>query len=117
MNLVAKEGAIVGKETMVQILGQNAGVAEEFGEASVLIEPDDTESFADAFYEAYHMPEDARRERKRKIADDVLANDVFDWWAKRHEPVFQQVWNEKAAANDNTPLVIPVEPESTVLAA
>ncbi len=95
MNLVSKESAVVGKPTTVQILGKAAGVAEEFGEYTLLVDPKDTESFSDVLYRAYMMEESERRERKSKMLEAVNTNDVFSWWSKEQEPAFQQIWDEK----------------------
>ncbi len=97
MNLVAKEGAVVGKPGMVQVLGKAAGAAEELGEHALLIDPTDTESFADTLYEAYVMTEEEKLRRKNGLAEAVKENDVFSWWTKEQEPAFQAVWNEKTS--------------------
>jgi trehalose-6-phosphate synthase len=95
MNLVAKEGALVGKPTMVQILGKVAGAAEELGDYSILIDPDDIEAFADALYQSYVMAEEEKRQRKAGMEDVVTSNDVFGWWTNAQEPAFQKVWDDK----------------------
>jgi trehalose 6-phosphate synthase/phosphatase len=95
MNLISKEGAVVGKPTVVQLLGKNAGAAEELGDHALLIDPEDTERFADTLYRALTMDAAERRERKKRMAEIVCRNNVFQWWSKRHEPLFQDVWNEK----------------------
>jgi len=95
MNLVAKEGGLIGKPTMVQVLGQVAGAAEELGDYSILINPDDTEAFADALYQAYTMGEEEKRTRKAGMEEVVVSNDVYGWWTNAQEPAFQKVWDEK----------------------
>jgi trehalose 6-phosphate synthase len=95
MNLVAKEGAVAGKDTMVQVLGKDAGAAVELGEFALLVDPRDTEALADTLYAAYAMDEDERRERKEAMAGFVTQHDVYAWWGMQ-EPVFQEIWDEKA---------------------
>ena len=97
MNLVAKEGALVGNSRMVQILGMDAGAAEELGEHALLIDPDHTESFADRLYEAFVMPHEERHTRKRMLKEIVTQNDVYQWWAKEQQPLFQTVWDESVS--------------------
>ncbi|MES2134912.1 MAG: trehalose-6-phosphate synthase [Patescibacteria group bacterium] len=99
MNLVAKEGAVVGKSTMVQLLGKDAGVAEELADSAVIIDPDNTESFADALYEAYAMKDAEKTTRKSKMLSVIQSNDVFSWWSKEQGPLFQEVWTEKTKNN------------------
>lgn len=95
MNLVAKEGAVVGKETMVQLIGKVAGAAEELADSALIIDPDDTESFADTLYEAYTMNDEEKRRRKHLMEETIQTNDVFSWWSKEQGPTFQAVWDEK----------------------
>ncbi len=100
MNLVSKEGAVVGKDTMVQILGKEAGVVEEIGPYVLLVNPENIESFADILYRAYTMSAPEKRERKQHMTEMVIGNNVFQWWSKQ-EPIFQQVWNEKIKTPEN----------------
>ena len=95
MNLVAKEGAVVGKDTMVQLIGKVAGAAEELADSALVIDPDDTESFADTLYEAYIMNDEEKRKRKQMMERTIQNNDVFSWWSKEQGPTFQKVWDEK----------------------
>lgn len=95
MNLVAKEGAVVGKDTMVQLIGKVAGAAEELADSALIIDPDDTESFADTLYEAYIMNDEEKRKRKQMMERTIQNNDVFSWWSKEQGPTFQKVWDEK----------------------
>lgn len=99
MNLIAKEGAVVGKSTMVQLLGKVSGAAEELGEYSLLIDPENTEAFADTLYHAYMMTDAEKKNRKGGMLEVVQNNDVFSWWLKDQEPAFQQVWDEKGIEN------------------
>lgn len=101
MNLIAKEGAVVGKDTMVQLIGKVAGAAEELADSAFIIDPDDTESFADTLYEAYIMNDEEKRRRKSIMEKTIQNNDVFSWWSKEQGPTFQTVWNEKQDSNSN----------------
>ncbi|MBY0111165.1 trehalose-6-phosphate synthase [Patescibacteria group bacterium] len=101
MNLVAKESAVVGGPSTVQILGEAAGAAEELGDYVLLIDPQDTQAYADALYRAYTMSDTERQERKEKMAATVTENDVFSWWSQDQEPMFQAIWDKKAGVKKN----------------
>lgn len=100
MNLIAKEGPVVGKSTMVQILGKDAGAAEELGDYALVIDPEDIEAFADAMYRAYTMAEKEKQDRKSGMTQIIEENTIFEWWARDQQPTFQKVWNEKIAASN-----------------
>ena len=82
MNLVAKE--YVASRTDgdgVLILSRFTGASREL-ETALLINPYDTESFADAIRDAVEMPEDERRARMDKMRGIVSENNVFKWAGK-----------------------------------
>jgi len=98
MNLVAKESAIVGNPLTVTVLGKNAGVAEEFAEHAIIVDPKDTERYADALYVALTMKAAERRRRKSQLKAIVTGNDVFHWWSGQQEQFFQRLWSERFGA-------------------
>lgn len=91
MNLVSKEGAIVGNPSMTLLLGEKAGAAEELGSYALLIDPTKVDMFAQTLYRALTMPETERRWRKRELKSIVTRNDIVDWWNKQ-ESLFQEAW-------------------------
>ncbi|MBE0713548.1 MAG: trehalose-6-phosphate synthase [Candidatus Aminicenantes bacterium] len=79
MNLVAKEFvAARADERGVLVLSKFTGSARELDRA-VLINPMDTEHFADSLQEALEMPEDEQAERMRRMRDVVRENNVYRW--------------------------------------
>ena len=82
MNLVAKE--YVASRTDgdgVLILSRFTGASREL-ETALLINPYDTESFADAIRDAVEMPEEERRARMDKMRGIIAENNVFKWAGK-----------------------------------
>ncbi|MBU0568743.1 trehalose-6-phosphate synthase, partial [bacterium] len=77
MNLVAKEfvAASRSKEAML-ILSQWTGAARELTD-SILVNPYDTEGFADAIYEAISMPAKEKRDRMRRMKQIVRENNIY----------------------------------------
>jgi trehalose 6-phosphate synthase/phosphatase len=81
MNLVAKEFcAARPDEDGVLVLSEFAGAASELRE-SVIVNPYDVESIADAIEQALEMPEPERRQRMRSMRAQVKSRDVH-WWVR-----------------------------------
>jgi trehalose 6-phosphate synthase len=82
MNLVAKEfvAAQDADDPGVLILSHFAGAAETM-DAALLINPFDTEGFADTIARALTMPLAERRERHAALTKDVFERDVA-WWTR-----------------------------------
>ena len=79
MNLVAKEFVMANVEQKgVLILSQWTGSARELKEA-VLINPYDTDGFADAIAYAIEMSEAERRERIQRMQQTILENNIYRW--------------------------------------
>ncbi len=97
INLVAKEGSIVGNPMMVMLLGRHAGAAAELGGHALLIDPKDIDAYADTLYQALTMPEAERHARKSMLKSIVTAHDVYRWWSHQQEPLFRQVCEERQA--------------------
>lgn len=81
MNLVAKE--FVAAQEMgdgVLILSEFAGAARELSDA-LIVNPYDTEQFADAIRYAAEMDRDERRTRMERMRRQVEENNVYRWAA------------------------------------
>jgi len=86
MNLVAKEfisARIDGDGILV--LSQYTGAARELGEATLLVNPYDLDSMADAMVRAFRMPEEERRLRMERMRAQVEKSNVYDWGGKVFE--------------------------------
>ncbi len=80
MNLVAKEYVAACRDADgVLVLSEFAGAARELTDA-VLINPYDTESFADAIRAAVEMEPADRRSRMERMRRSVAERNVY-WWA------------------------------------
>lgn len=80
MNLVSKEfcAAQVG-EHGVLVLSEFAGSAEELRNGSILVNPYDSESVAEAVHTAFQMRPEEREARMHKLRRKVQKADVFRW--------------------------------------
>ncbi len=83
MNLVAKEGVVLNRCDGVLILSEEAGVAEEFGDAPLLVSPYDVYGTHLAIHRALTMPVEERRERMQKLAAQVRENDIHHWFRRQ----------------------------------
>jgi len=83
MNLVAKEGVILNRCDGVLILSEEAGVAEEFGDAPLLVSPYDVYGTQLALQRALTMPLEERRERSQRLAAQVRENDIHHWFSQQ----------------------------------
>jgi len=82
MNLVAKEYIMSNVDLKgMLILSQFTGAARELKDA-VLINPFDTEGFANAIFSAIKMSEKERKRRLRKMQKVVLENNIYKWAGK-----------------------------------
>ena len=83
MNLVAKEGVTLNRCDGVLILSEEAGVAEEFGDAPLLVSPYDVYGTQVALERALTMPLEERHERWQKLATQVRVNDIHHWFRRQ----------------------------------
>lgn len=82
MNLVAKEFVASRSEGGgVLILSQFTGAARELTDA-VIINPYDTESFADAIRQALEMPSEEKEKRMQRMREVVEQNNIYRWAGK-----------------------------------
>ena len=81
MNLVAKE-FVAAKTDLegVLILSEFAGAARELSDA-LIINPYDTEQFADAIRRALEMAPEERQERMTRMRRQVEENNIYRWAA------------------------------------
>jgi trehalose 6-phosphate synthase len=80
MNLVAKEYvASQFDNDGVLVLSEFAGAAESLGDASLVVNPNDTEEFATTIEAALSMPERTRKRRMRALRRRVHAEDNDAW--------------------------------------
>jgi trehalose 6-phosphate synthase len=79
MNLVAKE--FVAARTDFRgalVLSRFTGAARELSDA-LLINPFDVDGFADALFQALHMPDDEQERRMRRMRRHVLDQNIYRW--------------------------------------
>lgn len=80
MNLVAKEYCACNLEQNgVLILSEFAGVAAEFQDHTILVNPHDIEGIAEAIVKAFNMDTEERRRRMVKLRGTVRKHNIF-WW-------------------------------------
>jgi trehalose 6-phosphate synthase len=79
MNLVAKEFvAASDPDRGVLVLSKFTGAAREL-EQAILINPYDTETFADALHQALVIPQEERKARLERMRITVAGNNIYDW--------------------------------------
>ncbi len=83
MNLVVKEGAVLNRSNGVLILSEEAGAAEEFGDAPLIVSPYDVYATREAIHYALTMPLEERQERIELLAKQVHTNDIHRWFARQ----------------------------------
>ena len=81
MNLVAKEVPLLSEDGCVVVLSTEAGVADEFGEDALLVNPFDVSGTADALDRALSMADDDRAERTRRLAEVSVRLPPSQWLA------------------------------------
>jgi trehalose 6-phosphate synthase len=82
MNLVAKEFVATRSDLDgVLVLSQFTGAARELVDA-ILVNPYDTESFADAMAGAFSMALEERQKRMKKMREIVEQNNIYRWAGK-----------------------------------
>jgi len=79
MNLVAKEFIAAQNDINgILLLSRFAGSAQELQEA-ILINPYDTEKFADAIKEGIELPPEEKKARMEKMRETVKENNIYKW--------------------------------------
>jgi trehalose 6-phosphate synthase len=94
MNLVVKEGAVLNQRDGVLILSEEAGAAEEFGDAPLLVSPYDVYGTREAIRRALTMPVEERRQRAERLAAQVQQNDIHRWFSQQVADAQQHMTGE-----------------------
>ena len=81
MNLVAKEVPILSERGCAVVLSTEAGVADEFGEDALLVNPFDVSGTADALDRALSMSREERRARTDRLAEVSVRLPPSAWLA------------------------------------
>jgi len=81
MNLVAKEVPILSERGCAVVLSTEAGVADEFGEDALLVNPFDVSGTADALDRALSMSSEERRARTDRLAEVSVRLPPSAWLA------------------------------------
>jgi trehalose 6-phosphate synthase len=81
MNLVAKEVPVLSEKGCAVVLSTEAGVADEFGEDALLVNPFDVSGTADALDRALSMSAEERRERTDRLAEVSVRLPPSKWLA------------------------------------
>lgn len=80
MNLVAKEGAYIGKKTMRIVLSHNTGVYEEFNKyATIINNPNDIIETSEAIKTALKISDDIAKNNKTELKKISLINTSNSW--------------------------------------
>lgn len=80
MNLVAKEFCACDIDLSgALVLSEFAGAAAELNRGALLVNPYDVEGMAAAIYRAFKMNPAERRERMRKMREQIRKHDIFHW--------------------------------------
>jgi trehalose 6-phosphate synthase len=82
MNLVAKEGVLVGERDPVLVLSETAGAAEQLAQDALTVAPADVLGTAEQLARALTMPRDERHARMRHLRASVREEDIA-WWLAR----------------------------------
>lgn len=84
MNLVAKEYCAASiEETGVLILSEFAGASAQLQNGAILVNPYNIEEVAQAIHSAYHMKEEERKTRMRKLRTSIRRSDIY-WWVNSY---------------------------------
>ncbi len=82
MNLVAKEGVLVGEHDPVLILSETAGAAEQLALDALPVAPADIVGTSEQLERALEMPSAERHQRALHLRASVRAEDI-GWWLSR----------------------------------
>jgi trehalose 6-phosphate synthase len=96
MNLVAKEGVLVGERDPVLILSETAGAAEQLAQDALVVAPADVAGTGELLEQALSMSREERHWRRRRLRASVRDEDIA-WWLAR------QIRDLAAVARGATP--------------
>jgi trehalose 6-phosphate synthase len=80
MNLVAKEGVVLSEPGCAVVLSRHAGVADEYADDAIMVNPYDVTQTAEALHEALSMPAEERRERAGRLTAAATALPPAAWF-------------------------------------
>jgi trehalose 6-phosphate synthase len=83
MNLVAKEGVILSEGSAALVLSRDAGVADEFRDGALMVNPYDVTETAEALHTALSMPADERAERGARLLAAATALPPAAWFRQQ----------------------------------
>jgi trehalose 6-phosphate synthase len=83
MNLVAKEGVVLAERECAVVLSRDAGVADEYGEDALLVNPDDVTETAEALHTALSMPAGERQRRCKALNAAATALPPAAWFRQQ----------------------------------
>ena len=83
MNLVAKEGVILSERSAAVVLSRDAGVAEEYGDDALMVNPYDVTETAEALHTALSMPPDERTARSARLLAAATALPPGAWFRQQ----------------------------------
>jgi len=83
MNLVAKEGVVLSERDCAVVLSRDAGVADEYGDAALVVNPYDVTETAQALHRALSMPVQERRERRERLFAAATALPPAQWFRQQ----------------------------------
>jgi trehalose 6-phosphate synthase len=83
MNLVAKEGVVLSERDCAVVLSREAGVADEYGEDALLVNPYDVTETAEALHAALSMPAAERQERSKRLVAAATALPPAEWFRQQ----------------------------------
>ena len=83
MNLVAKEGVVLSERDCAVVLSREAGVADEYGEDALLVNPYDVTETAEALHAALSMPAGERQERAKRLQAAATALPPAAWFRQQ----------------------------------
>ena len=79
MNLVAKEGPIVNKQSGVLILSETTGAHKQLEPGALSVSPADIEGTMQAMYQALTMSTEEREQRAKALCKNIEEEDIVHW--------------------------------------
>jgi trehalose 6-phosphate synthase len=89
MNLVAKEGVVLSERDCAVVLSREAGVADEYGDSALVVNPYDVTETAEALHAALSMPLAERQERGKRLLAAATALPPGDWFRQQLDALDQ----------------------------
>lgn len=83
MNLVAEEGVVLSEHDCAVVLSREAGIADQYGQDALLVNPYDVTETAEALHAALSMPAVERQERWKRLLAAATALPPADWFRQQ----------------------------------